>query len=217
MPPERVRRLRRQYRAIESCDAVVSYLQSRRLWPLPVGCLLKAHPAFEYWDEGHKLGRYPVLIADVTDFEGRPVTCHVTYVPGGQKLENLKPRKFLSPMIGRAACAARIMPATATLGIAEGIETALSAALLDGLPVWAALNTSLLSRFEPPLDVLLLRVYADRDLAGLMAASKLQERLQGRVRVEVRVPEHPANDWNDVLKSAASKQREPKICSAKSK
>jgi len=43
----------------------------------------------------------------------------------------------------------QLMPAGGVLGIAEGIETALSAAVLDGVPVWAALNTSLLARFEP--------------------------------------------------------------------
>jgi hypothetical protein len=44
-------------------------------------------------------------------------------------------------------------------------------------------------------------IYADRDEAGLMAACRLMERLQGRVRLEVRVPSAPAKDFNDVLVS----------------
>jgi putative DNA primase/helicase len=91
------------------------------------------------------------------------------------------------------------MPATEILGIAEGIETALSAAVLNGIPVWAALTTSLLSKFEPPPGILRLRVFADRDEAGLAAATHLMERLQGRVALEIRIPTAPAKDWNDVL------------------
>jgi len=37
--------------------------------------------------------------------------------------------------------------------------------------------------------------------SGLMAACRLMERLQGRVRFEVRVPSAPAKDFNDVLVS----------------
>jgi putative DNA primase/helicase len=58
------------------------------------------------------------------------------------------------------------MPATDVLGLAEGIETALSAAVLDGIPVWAATNAGMLTRFEPPPGVTTLRVYGDRDNAG---------------------------------------------------
>jgi putative DNA primase/helicase len=91
------------------------------------------------------------------------------------------------------------MPASEILGIAEGIETALSASILDAIPVWAALNTSLLSKFEPPPGVLRLRIYADRDEPGLAAATHLMERLQGRVALEIRIPSAPHKDWNDVL------------------
>jgi putative DNA primase/helicase len=98
------------------------------------------------------------------------------------------------------------MPATDVLGIAEGIETALSAAAIDGLPVWAALNTSLLARFEPPPGVARLRIYADRDEAGLAAACRLMERLQGRMRLE-RIPTALAKDWSDVLIKQNSRRR----------
>lgn len=99
----------------------------------------------------------------------------------------------------RRTLAVRLMPAADVLGIAEGIETALSAATLDGIPVWAALNTSLLARFQPSQNVTRLLVYVDRDEAGLIAALKLFERLQGRLRVEIRIPQAPHNDWNNVL------------------
>jgi putative DNA primase/helicase len=97
----------------------------------------------------------------------------------------------------------RLMPAGALLGIAEGIETALSAAAIDGVPVWAALNTSLLAKFDPPVSVDRLVIYADRDEPGLLAAIRLQEHMQDRIKagltVEVRAPRAPAKDWNDEL------------------
>lgn len=93
------------------------------------------------------------------------------------------------------------MPSAAVLGIAEGIETALSAVLLDGVPVWAALNTALLAKFEPPAGVTTLRIYADRDAPGLLAAGQLMERLQGRVSLELRAPPAQFKDFNDVLAS----------------
>lgn len=199
LPPERVHRLRRNRCAIENCEDAMTYLASRGLWPLPPGCTLKAHATVEYFQDGRQVGRYPALVADVVDGAGELVTVHTTYLQGGKKIEGYEPRKILSPMTGRDGCAVRLMPATDVLGIAEGIETALSAAALDNVPVWAALNTSLLSRFEPPPGVTRLRLYADRDEAGLSAALKLLERLQGRIRVEICTPPPPSKDFNDVL------------------
>jgi putative DNA primase/helicase len=205
-PSERVRRLRRQRCAIADCVDAVDYLASRRLWPLPDRCTLTAHATAEYWNDRQLVGRYPAILADVVDQAGELVTLHITYLQGGEKLTTYEPRKILSGMQGHAGCAVRLAPAGDVLGIAEGVETALSAAAIDGVPVWAALNTSLLARFEPPASVKTLRLYADRDEAGLTAACRLMERLQGRVRLELCVPKAPARDWNDTLMAAASRR-----------
>jgi putative DNA primase/helicase len=169
----------------------------------------------EYFHGPQRIGRYSALLADIVDFDGELVTAHVTYLDAGKKLELADPestcadprtlpaRKILSKMDGRIGCAVRLMPAADVLGIAEGIETALSAAVIDGLPVWAALNTSLLAKFEPPPQTQRLVVYADNDAPGLMAACRLMERMQARIRdgmaVEFRPPPSPAKDWNDTL------------------
>jgi putative DNA primase/helicase len=176
------------------------YLASRKLWPLPERCTLAAHATLEYFEERKRIGRFAALLAHVRDCAGELVTAHVTYLAGGRKLTDHEPRKLISPVSGRAGVAVRLLPiAGDALGIAEGLETAIAAHRLHELPVWAALNTALLGRFEPPRQVHTLVVFADRDAPGLEAAGRLMERLQGRVRVELRVPPAPAKDWADVL------------------
>lgn len=200
-PTRRVLQLIRETCAIEDCEPVRRYMKSRALWPLPERHSLRAHTSVEYWNDRVRIGRYPALVAVVRDMCGEVVTAHVTYLdPEGRKLEGFEPRKILSSMKGREGCAVPLMPHGETLGIAEGIETALSASIMHEVPTWAALNTSLLAKFEPPHTVKKLIIFADRDVAGLEAASKLMQRLQERVRLEIRTPQ--SKDWNDALRSA---------------
>jgi putative DNA primase/helicase len=202
IPPGRVRSIVRSACPIADCPEAVAYLGSRDLWPLPDGCTLRAHPGVDYWDSGQAIARYPVLVGAVRDVAGELVTAHVTYLQAGKKLSTHEPRKLLSPLSGHQGCAVRLMGATEVLGIAEGIETALSAGVLDGVPVWAALNAALLAKFEPPSGIKRLLIFADRDAAGLLAAGQLMQRLQGRVDFELRSPSPPYKDFNDQLKGA---------------
>jgi putative DNA primase/helicase len=198
-PTRRVVLLLNESCAIENCDPARTYLASRGLWPLPEGTRLKAHPSVEYWHDSKRVGRFPALVTAIRNSDAGLVTVHVTYLtPEGLKLSEHEPRKILSPMTGHEGCAARIMDVGAqVMGIAEGIETALSAAKLTGIPTWAAINTALLAKFEPPEQVTKLVIFADRDVPGLEAASQLMQRLQEKVRLEIRTPK--AKDWNDVL------------------
>lgn len=202
-PTQRVNRLMRETCSVEDCEAAVRYLQGRKLWPLPLGHFLRAHPSVEYWEDAKRVGRYPALIAPVRDIEGEVITVHVTYLEStGEKLRDRQSRKLLSGMTGREGCAVRLMRHDDTLGIAEGIETAFSAAVLHNVPVWAALNAGLLSKFEPPENVHRLVIFADRDIAGLDAAAKLMQRLQGKVALHIETPEK--GDWNDALRGRAA-------------
>lgn len=202
-PTERVRKLMRESCRIEDCEPARRYLESRKLWPLPKGHGLRAHPSVAYWHEQQQVGRFPALLGAVRDVAGELVTAHATYLTRqGEKLSEFEPRKLLSPMTGRDGCAVSLMPHAEVLGIAEGIETALSASSMHNLPVWAALNTALLAKWTPPKSVGLVVIFADRDVPGLEATAKLMERLQGRVSLSCKVPPRP-KDWNDMLRSAA--------------
>ncbi len=203
-PPARVRGLLRTACAVDLVPDAVAYLTSRHLWPLPAGCALRAHAAAEYWHSGEDgtprlVGRFPALVAAVYDAAGALVTAHVTYLQAGRKLATHTPRKLLSPLAGRAGCAFRMLPAAGgTLGLAEGIETALAAHRRHGGPVWATLTAGLLAAFVLPPGIERLIIYADADPAGLKAAWSLRDRVRA-IEMELRTPPPGCKDWADAL------------------
>ena len=83
------------------------------------------------------------------------------------------------------------------LGIAEGIETALAAQAMFGVPVWAALSADNLARWRWPVDVRRVAIFADAGEAGRVAAARLAERLSAAgVPNHVMVPLN-GDDFNE--------------------
>ena len=82
------------------------------------------------------------------------------------------------------------------MGIAEGIETALSAAKLFDVPTWSVMSDYGMATFEPPPGLERLIIFADHDGAGQRAAFSLAERLP--IPTAIKTPERPGDDWNDV-------------------
>jgi len=214
--PQRLRALRFGSCVAESCDDLVRYLTGRRLWPAAKDLRLRGHVAAPYWTQDATgtytmQGNVAAMLTDVRDRDGQLVTMHATYLQDGRKIPaTLGPaRKLLSPLGDRVGCAARLAAGRGdgTLGIAEGIETAIAASVLhDGMPVWAALNAGLLAKFEPPRGVRRLVIFPDRDVAGFEASAQLAARLSGgRLVVDLRSPPPRVNDWADVL----AEHREP--------
>ena len=177
--------------------------------------VVRLHPALAYWHgdaEGHQrcLGRFPALLARVCAADGRALTLHRTYLraDGQGKAEVPCPRKLMPAAASGvlAGGAIRLAAPDRMLGIAEGLETALAAAALSGLPVWSCVSATLLERFRPPPGVEQLTVWADRDRsgAGLRAAEALRIRLLGSVVVRLALPPGPipdgakSLDWADV-------------------
>ena len=85
------------------------------------------------------------------------------------------------------------------MAISEGIETALSAARLFRIPVWSVISANGVETFEPPSECRHLIIFADNDTHGVSqrAAEKLCARLS--IATEIRMPEQPGTDFNDVL------------------
>ncbi len=172
-------------------DPVDAYLTGR-------GITLRS-AALRYAPEARTDGKtYPAMVAVVRDAAGKPVNLHRTFLAEGGKAQMESPRKMMPGKIPEGA-AVRLMPFTDTLGISEGLETALSASQRFGIPVWSAVNATMLEKWIPPKEVKRVVVLADNDhnFRGQRAAYTLANRLAGNFEVEVKIPERTGDDWND--------------------
>ena len=109
-------------------------------------------------------------------------------------------------MLGSVADGAvRLFPigADGHLGIAEGIETALAAQAIFGIPVWAALSADGMARWQWPAEVRRVTIFADAGDAGRQAAARLADRLNlADIPSEIVAPLH-GDDFNDDLQRGA--------------
>ena len=97
-------------------------------------------------------------------------------------------------------------PGHGPIGIAEGIETAMSASALYDMPVWAALNASMLAKWSPPPGADEVVIFADNDprFGGQAAAYALAHRIKTAkatrdLDVKVILPRQTGTDFNDEL------------------
>ena len=146
----------------------------------------------------------PAMLAAVRDESGL-VAVHRTFLdPRSAKLADLAvPRRALG-RLGQGAVRLR-PPDDGMLGWAEGIETALAATLLTGVPCWATLGTERFARVALPPSVSRLILFLDHDPGGRRAERLAREVLGSTgVRIEARYPAAVGTDWNDVLLSRAA-------------
>jgi putative DNA primase/helicase len=154
------------------------------------------------------------MVAAVTDALGQLAAVHQTFLNfSGNAKAGLGDDKYITGAPSGAAV--QLTEAGADLGVSEGIETALSAAELHGVPTWAALNTSGLIGFMVPSRVKRLTIFADRDRInpktgkrpGTYAAETLAARLiQQRIECRIKYPALDFADFNDEL-MARKRQR----------
>jgi hypothetical protein len=144
----------------------------------------------------------PALIAAVRDASGL-VAIHRTFLDAdGPRLAALPdPRRGLG-RFGQGAV--RLSGSAPRLGLAEGIETALSATALFGLPCWATLGTERFRLVELPPEVRELVLFLDHDAGGRRAERLAREAFAQVARIEVQVPLCAGEDWNDVLRQSAA-------------
>lgn len=195
-----LRRAFRESRPIERGDEACRYLAGRglRMYDLPEG--IRTHPGMQYRDGGAVLGTFPVMLATVTSPTGGAVSMHRTYIQDGRKAPVPAPKKLMQgfPLAGAAI---RLTPVSRSLGIAEGIETALAASELFEAPAWSCISTSGIESFEPPEGVEHVVIFADNDanFAGQAAAYRAAHRLALKgIEVEVIIPP-TVGDWLDEL------------------
>ena len=99
--------------------------------------------------------------------------------------------------------AVRLGPPSPMMGLAEGVETALSAQLLYALPIWASLGASRLKSVRLPKACRTVVLFADNGCSGLRLAREAcaQFRRQG-CRAWLQPPSQEFGDFNDMLRAA---------------
>lgn len=189
-----------QRKATKPAHAVTSYLEGRGLITPPT---LRELAAIDYWNSGQIVGKFAAMAGKIVDVDGKPRSWHITYLQDGMKAPVDPARKVMPPDGHIRGCAIRLFPAADHIGIAEGIETAIAAHMMFGLPVWSCVSRGGVESFEPPASVKTITIYGDNDasFAGQAGAYKAAESLtRKRIRVDVRLPES-VGDFADVLRS----------------
>lgn len=176
---------------------VRKYLRNRGLMYFPK--VLKYNPACFNAETG---GPLPAMIAPVQNPDNKCVALHRTYLtPDGAKAA-VEKVKMLTPVTEKICGGAiRLFPYDDTLGVAEGIETAIACMQLLGVPTWAAISSSIMEKFEPPESARKIIIFGDNDpnYTGQKTAYILANRLYAKdFIVDVQFPDF-TGDFNDVL------------------
>jgi len=205
----------------EDAEPARRYLEGRGILAaaLKADCFM-FHPKLHYKHKGTYYGAFPGIMAVVRNNIGHPVSIHRIFLtPEGQKLqvtEKAPARKqcesLSSDIKGRVItlgqCAIDAAKRDGVIGIAEGLETALAVMQGARIPVVSCISTSNMNAYRPPQGVrtVLIFVDIDRTSAGLIAAKRFKQTLEGEgyraklVFPDLKRPESAKSvDWADQL------------------
>jgi len=185
--------------AVVSDDTPVGLYLRKRLGSFNSKAVIRQGQATHPADKKHS---YFVMAAKISGPDGKGISVHKTYLLTDGNKAPLDPNKVMMPGPLVQGASIWLTDPMEHLGIAEGIETALSASLLHKVPTWAAISATMMKSFEPPPVCKKLTIFADNDAnyVGQAAAFELARRLvtTRQIQVQVMVPEQ-IGDWNDVL------------------
>lgn len=177
-------------------DPVAKYLHARGLVLTPK--FVRFCP--ECYESETKT-KLPAMVAMFVGTDGKPISIHRTYLDGDKKANLKSPKKIMPAAGAMVGGAVRLFDQVdGAIGIAEGIETAIAAHQIAGIPTWAALTSTLLEGFIPPDDIRKIVIFGDCDanFTGQKAAYTLANRIHADRIIEVEFPPD-GKDWNDYL------------------
>jgi hypothetical protein len=142
------------------------------------------------------------MVAGVQAPDGKVIAIQQTWLTS--EGEKASAKRLTTGNLGSGAV--RLGAAGRSMGIAEGVETALSAMQMAGMTVWASLGASRLHNVELPPEVEEVHVFVDNDEPGRTAAKRAADihTTLGR-RVYLRSPPDQCGDWNDFLNLIADR------------
>lgn len=144
------------------------------------------------------------MVAIIRDRDGKGVSWHRTCLDDDAKCYF----KYVAKGEIPKGSAIRLGPAGQAMGASEGIENALSASILSGrngkerIPVWAAVNGSMLANFDPPFPTERYYIFADNDKngIGLKRANQSKDNSWAK-EIRIMMPPKIGTDYNDMLRS----------------
>ena len=171
-----------------------AYLRGRGLSP-PWPPALRAHAALKHSPTGLL---FQALVAGVQSGAGNFQAIHRTWLlPDGQDKAQVSTPKMALGSLGDGAV--RLGEANKALGLAEGVETALSAQQIFEIPVWSVLGKRYDGVAVPP-QVSEIQIFADNGEVGEEAALNAAKVFAAAgKRVFIRRPPSQFDDWNSVL------------------
>lgn len=194
------------------------YLERRGIWQSNMPLSLRFHPRMAYFDKEAKriTGWYPTLLAPIKDINGRIISLHRIFLDeNGNKAPVADAKRMMARAGELRGCAIKLWHPGKTLGLAEGLETAMAARAIARIPVWSTVSASLLESVELPKVVKHVVIWADKDrfkrpkdglhpgeYSAMVAAKRFEE--EGRT-VEILLPElellpeDKSIDWLDVM------------------
>lgn len=148
----------------------------------------------------------PAMLAAVTTDIGI-IAVHRTFLDtvSGKLAGFERPKRAL----GSLGCGAVRLapPAAGRLGLAEGIESALSAMQLFGIPCWATLGNERFGLVAIPESVRELHLFIDNDAGGELAERRALKAYSSAGRViQPRASASAGFDWNDELKARLARE-----------
>jgi len=155
----------------------------------------------EYYKDGKLKARMPAMVSRM-QCGNKPVSLHRTYIYYKKNHQEWANKKMIMPPVGTInGSAVQLFKPTDTLGLCEGIETAMACYQLFGVPTWACATAQGLEKFMPPKGLKIV-IFGDNDLSytGHAAAYNLARRLvKDGYEVKVKVPDQIGWDYLDVL------------------
>ncbi len=186
-------------RTIADVSPVAKYLRARLGGSFPRFKFLREHPSLFHPESRQN---YPAMMAKVVTHTNKAVNVHITYLSRDGGKAPVDPcRRIMAGKLPDGS-AVRLMDVAPLMGVAEGMETAMSASLMFDMPVWACLNGNLLSKWVPPELAEEIVIFGDNDsnFTGQAKAYHLANRLEVQFKryVKVMIPPKTGQDWNDV-------------------
>jgi phage/plasmid primase-like uncharacterized protein len=142
------------------------------------------------------------MVVGVQAPDGKIIAIQQTWLtPDGEKAS---PKRLTTGNLGSGAV--RLGAPARIIGLAEGVETALSAMQMTGITVWASLGATRLHSVELPTEVDEVHIFVDNDEPGRTGARRAADTHTsiGR-KVYLRSPPDRCNDYNDYLNLIADR------------